>query len=435
MPRPTIPLSPLFRPQRLLLSLACWLPALAAEATPDYRKALTDLQRAREEAAVLGTSLDRTIATNEAFFQQIPIESLEPRQIADLVRCRAFDYGDAAKPRAKIVAQFLEAPARSLEADGALALVLRTLLSSAAEIRGAERAALVSATLQHPAYLDLLRGEFGDLALDASCRAGMRSDAYRDVVAGLAAKLDAAKSPAAADSVAAYWNKVEQAIPEGEQRQAIRRHLVDYLQAVLTTHGPGLPATKRDKLTLLAAKLTSAAARGESLLGQSAPALHFLWHSEGRWQSLSDLRGKIVVLEFWTTWCSNCTAALPQVARLAERYRGTDVVVLGVTSLQGAVFGLAAKSIDCRGNPEKEMKLLADFIQAKAMTWPVVVSREPVFNPDYGVIGVPTTVLVDAAGVIRYTRAGFNENELTTAIDALLATADRPAPPPAEPSQ
>lgn len=405
----------------IILSLAR---AVAAENPPPgaFAEALADLKRERINAATIGSTLAKAIAASDAAFARISLESLGPREIAELVRWRAFDYGgDAAKARAKAAAQQLETAAAAPDIDGALALVLRTILSAPASIKGEQREKLVAATLQHPAYVALLNGEFGDLALDAACRVGLRDGTHRDFVLSLAGKLDATKSAAASTSVREYWSKIKQAIPEGEARQTARQRLADYLSAALARSGDTFETGRRERIEDALAQLNSPAARGQQLEGNPAPELHFVWSNAGDWKSLSDLRGKVVVLDFWATWCSACIESFPEVARLAERYRDADVVILGVTSLQGTVFGLPGRgAIDCRGNPEKELGLLPEFIKARGITWPVAVSREKVMNPDYGINGIPTLVIIAPDGTVRKKTEGFAEAKLVSEIDALL---------------
>lgn len=391
-------------------------------AAPDraYVAALTALRQADADSRVLGTTKEALASVRAQFFERVAVESLGPREIAELVRLNGFSYSDAANAQAKIVADRLIAPAAEPNLHGALAAALRVLIAREAGIKGDDRAAAIHAALHHPAFISLLQGDYGDLALDVACRAGLRSELHRAFVMSLAGKLDATKSSAAIDSIASYWDKVKSGIPEGEPRQRVRQQLADYLTAVLATPGVIPSAERRARAESALAQLNSIEARGGTLVGQPAPELHFLWSSEGNWNSLSDLRGKVVVLDFWATWCGQCVASFPKVAALTERYRNTDVVVLGVTSLQGAVHGLG-KTVDCRNDPNKEMRLMPDYMKAKSVTWPVVFSREKVLNPDYGIEGIPHIAIIAPDGTVRFQASGIRDAAiLAEQIDSVL---------------
>jgi len=164
------------------------------------------------------------------------------------------------------------------------------------------------------------------------------------------------------------------------------------------------------------------------LIGSEAPALHFLWSSDGKYKTLSDLKGKVVVLDFWATWCGPCVGAFPNVRKLQERYKGYPVVILGVTSVQGRHIdrsGEKSKSIDCKGDQKKEFRLMKQFMKDLDMTWPVVFTEERVVNPDYGVRGIPHITIIDAAGKVRYNKLSpyLPPYEEAGKIDALLKEA------------
>jgi len=152
--------------------------------------------------------------------------------------------------------------------------------------------------------------------------------------------------------------------------------------------------------------LSGAWARG-ALQGQPAPDITFSWATPGmEAKKLSDLRGKVVVVDFWATWCGPCVGSFPQVRSLAAHYQGYPVVVLGVTSIQGSITkwadGRPAGREDTKDNPAKEVELLGQWVKDMDVTWPVVVGTDDVFNPEYGVRGIPHVVIIDPKGVVRH---------------------------------
>ena len=159
------------------------------------------------------------------------------------------------------------------------------------------------------------------------------------------------------------------------------------------------------------------------IVGNTAPALTFLWSTQPGLKSLGDLKGKVIVLDFWATWCGPCVATFPQIRELVEHYKNADVVVVGVTSLQGYVSGLEPARIDTKDDPAKEFALMPDFIKAKNMTWTVAFSDQRVFNPDYGVTGIPHMAIIAPDGTVRHNglHPGMPHAEKLALIDALLA--------------
>ncbi len=165
-----------------------------------------------------------------------------------------------------------------------------------------------------------------------------------------------------------------------------------------------------------------AASLQAALIGQPAPALNFTWSSRPGLKSLADLKGKVVLLDFWATWCGPCIRSFPQIAEVVAHYQGYDVEVVGVTSLQGRVSNLEAQPIDCKGDPAKETGLMPVFMKAKAMTWTVAFSEEPVFNPAYAIEGIPYVTIIAPDGTIRHTglHPAMPHEEKREKIDAVL---------------
>jgi thiol-disulfide isomerase/thioredoxin len=173
-------------------------------------------------------------------------------------------------------------------------------------------------------------------------------------------------------------------------------------------------------------------ARGE-LVDHPAPAIAFKWsNTEQPIHSFADLKGKVVLVDFWATWCGPCVAAFPKMRELQTRYSGYPVVILGVTSVQGFSMDRSDKKkvnrIDCKGDPAKEMDLMKSFMKDMDMTWNVAFSEQNVFNPDFGVRGIPSVALIGPDGNVRFAGLYPNPKEESEKIDALLKEAKLPYP-------
>ncbi len=135
-----------------------------------------------------------------------------------------------------------------------------------------------------------------------------------------------------------------------------------------------------------------------------------LTYLDGSPVSSEEFKGKVIVLDFWGSWCGPCRVELPIFQAIYERYKDKGVVFLGM-NYERPVGG-------------KDLRQLArDFMEGNKYTFPVVVDHEQVATVAYGVTGFPTVYLIDKTGNVRYKNVGVSEgieNILQDQIESLL---------------
>ncbi|HEX8652068.1 MAG TPA: TlpA disulfide reductase family protein [Pyrinomonadaceae bacterium] len=129
---------------------------------------------------------------------------------------------------------------------------------------------------------------------------------------------------------------------------------------------------------------------------------------------LADLRGKVVLLDFWATWCGPCLAAFPKLKSWHEKYSDKGLVILGLTQYFGEAEGRTL-------TPAQELDFLRKFKQEHGLPYGFAITDKPNNNQNYSVASLPTAVLIDRRGQIRLIESGSSASEsIAAAIEKLL---------------
>jgi peroxiredoxin len=140
------------------------------------------------------------------------------------------------------------------------------------------------------------------------------------------------------------------------------------------------------------------------LLATGKPAPDFtLEDLEGNKVTLSSLKGQIVVVDFWATWCGPCRAEMPELNRLFQTYKEKGVIVLAC-------------------NQQEDKETVAKFMKENKLEFTALLDTDKKAADQYNVEGIPTTVLIDKKGLVRASEVGFSGSleDLTKKIDRLL---------------
>lgn len=137
-------------------------------------------------------------------------------------------------------------------------------------------------------------------------------------------------------------------------------------------------------------------------LGKSVPDFTMTTF-DGEELSLSDLQGKIVVLNFWASWCAPCHDEAPDLQAIHETYQGADVVLVGITYA------------------ESNVQNSIDFIEQYGITYINGPDRGTRISKQYGITGVPETFIIDRDGNLsQYYPGPVNAELLSQTLEGLL---------------
>jgi cytochrome c biogenesis protein CcmG/thiol:disulfide interchange protein DsbE len=146
-------------------------------------------------------------------------------------------------------------------------------------------------------------------------------------------------------------------------------------------------------------------AKNNTKIGEAAPSFEGTTLA-GKQIALSDFRGKVVLIDFWASWCGPCRQEMPFLIDLHRRYHKSP-------------FSIVAINID--NKPENAQKFIDQLNRTIHFT--VIKDPKQQIPPKYQIKGMPSSILIDKKGIIRFWHTGFKDSykeDYISEIDQLL---------------
>ncbi len=176
----------------------------------------------------------------------------------------------------------------------------------------------------------------------------------------------------------------------------------------------GFDATKLPAPPPPPASAASAAANGEE--SPTAPDISVAEWLDQTPVKLADLRGRVVLLDFWATWCGPCVETIPKLNSLHKKYKDRGLVIVGLTNFFGEANGRTL-------TPAQEVAYVRAFKKRFGVAYGFAIADSEHNDRNYGVTSLPTAILIDKRGIVRHITVGVypgSNDELSSIIKKLV---------------
>jgi thiol-disulfide isomerase/thioredoxin len=165
------------------------------------------------------------------------------------------------------------------------------------------------------------------------------------------------------------------------------------------------------------------------LIGKKAPEIAPEFALNGKPVGLADLKGKVVLLDFWAVWCGPCRATFPHLRELSTEYKDKGLEVVGLTTYyENFTFDKSAGNLTrapAKLSTKDEQGMLKDFAEHHKLNYRLEVLSKDDWRKvckEYKVKGIPEAVVIDRKGKVRLVKVGSGD-ENARAIDKAIKEA------------
>jgi thiol-disulfide isomerase/thioredoxin len=151
-----------------------------------------------------------------------------------------------------------------------------------------------------------------------------------------------------------------------------------------------------------------------ALIGRMAPDISIKTWINGGPVALEAMRGRVVLLEFWATWCKPCQEMFPKLKKLHEQESLRGLEIIAITRHYMAYGGT-------EDSKTEELQLMRAMVTEHAVSFTVGVAEDERLQAIYGANGLPTVILTDRQGVVRYAGPGGEDPGFDETLQQCLA--------------
>lgn len=211
--------------------------------------------------------------------------------------------------------------------------------------------------------------------------------------------------------VKSYKKQLEQFVKDGKSTSEIKDILKRaYVKQNKSENGfeDYIAALEKESYLQMVAELR------KSILNEAVPSFALL-DLDGNNVNISDLKNKVVVVDFWATWCGPCKASFPAMQKMVDKFKDDP--------------GVKFVFVDTWERGENKKKDAADFLAAHKYTFHVLQDVDDKVVSQFNVNGIPTKFVIDKNGMIRFKAIGFDgsDEKLVSELSAMIELANDPS--------